>query len=29
MKYVSRDIAFGKLQAMVAGVAIVREDLGP
>ena len=28
MKYLSRDIAFGKLQSMVAGATIVREDLG-
>jgi 5-methyltetrahydropteroyltriglutamate--homocysteine methyltransferase len=28
MKYLSRELAFGKLQAMVAGAQIVREDLG-
>jgi len=27
MKYLPRDIAFGKLQAMVAGAAIVRREL--
>jgi 5-methyltetrahydropteroyltriglutamate--homocysteine methyltransferase len=28
MKYLPRDVAFGKLQAMVAGAAIVRAELG-
>ena len=28
MKYLPRDAAFGKLQAMVAGAALVREELG-
>jgi 5-methyltetrahydropteroyltriglutamate--homocysteine methyltransferase len=28
MKYLPRDVAFGKLQAMVAGAAIVRQELG-
>ena len=28
MKYLSRDLAFRKLEAMVAGAVIVREDLG-
>jgi len=27
MKYLSRELAFGKLQAMVAGARLVREDL--
>ena len=27
MKYLPRDIAFGKMQAMVDGAAIVREEL--
>ena len=28
MKYLSRDVAFGKLQAMVAGANIVRAEIG-
>ena len=28
MKYLPRDVAFGKLQAMVAGAKLVREELG-
>jgi 5-methyltetrahydropteroyltriglutamate--homocysteine methyltransferase len=28
MKYLSRDLAFRKLEAMVAGTRLVREDLG-
>jgi 5-methyltetrahydropteroyltriglutamate--homocysteine methyltransferase len=28
MKYLPRDVAFGKLEAMVAGAAIVRAELG-
>jgi 5-methyltetrahydropteroyltriglutamate--homocysteine methyltransferase len=28
MKYVARDIAFGKLKALAAGAAIVRKELG-
>jgi 5-methyltetrahydropteroyltriglutamate--homocysteine methyltransferase len=28
MKYLPRDVAFGKLQAMVAGAAMVRKELG-
>ena len=28
MKYLPRDVAFGKLQAMVQGAAIVRDTLG-
>jgi methionine synthase II (cobalamin-independent) len=28
MKYLTRELAFRKLQAMVAGARIVREDLG-
>ncbi len=28
MKYLSRELAFGKLQAMVAGARLVREELG-
>ena len=28
MKYLSRDLAFRKLEAMVAGAELVREDLG-
>ncbi len=28
MKYLSRDVAFGKLQAMVEGAAIVRREIG-
>jgi 5-methyltetrahydropteroyltriglutamate--homocysteine methyltransferase len=28
MKYLPRDVAFGKMQAMVAGAAIVRQELG-
>ena len=28
MKYLPRDVAFGKLQAMVAGARIVRAELG-
>ena len=27
MKYLSRDVAFGKLQAMVAGAELVRREL--
>jgi methionine synthase II (cobalamin-independent) len=27
MKYLPRDVAFGKLQAMVAGAQIVRSEL--
>jgi hypothetical protein len=27
MKYLPRDVAFGKLQAMVAGARMVREEL--
>jgi 5-methyltetrahydropteroyltriglutamate--homocysteine methyltransferase len=29
LKYLPRDVAFGKLQAMVAGAAIVRDELTP
>jgi 5-methyltetrahydropteroyltriglutamate--homocysteine methyltransferase len=28
MKYLPRDVAFGKMQAMVEGARIVREELG-
>jgi methionine synthase II (cobalamin-independent) len=28
MKYLPREVAFGKLQAMVQGVELVREELG-
>jgi hypothetical protein len=28
MKYLARDVAFGKLAAMVDGAAIVRRELG-
>jgi 5-methyltetrahydropteroyltriglutamate--homocysteine methyltransferase len=28
MKYLPRDVAFGKLRAMVEGAAIVRRELG-
>jgi 5-methyltetrahydropteroyltriglutamate--homocysteine methyltransferase len=28
MKYLPRDIAFGKLEAMVAGAKIMRAELG-
>jgi 5-methyltetrahydropteroyltriglutamate--homocysteine methyltransferase len=28
MKYLPRDVAFGKMQAMVAGAAQVRDELG-
>jgi 5-methyltetrahydropteroyltriglutamate--homocysteine methyltransferase len=28
MKYLPRDVAFGKMQAMVAGARIVRAELG-
>jgi len=28
LKYLPREVAFGKLQAMVAGAAIVRRELG-
>ena len=28
LKYLPRDVAFGKMQAMVAGAAIVRAELG-
>ena len=28
MKYLPRDVAFGKMKAMVDGAAIVREELG-
>jgi hypothetical protein len=28
MKYLSRAVAFGKMQAMVAGAQIVRKELG-
>ncbi len=28
MKYLSRDLAFRKLEAMVAGAQIVREEIG-
>ena len=28
MKYLPRDVAFGKLRALVAGAAIVRRELG-
>jgi hypothetical protein len=27
MKYLPRDVAFGKMQAMVAGAALVRDEL--
>ena len=27
LKYLSRDVAFGKLKAMVAGAAILREEM--
>ena len=29
MKYLRRDVAFGKMQAMVAGAGIVRAECGP
>ena len=29
MKYLPRDVAFGKLEAMVAGAALVRAELAP
>jgi 5-methyltetrahydropteroyltriglutamate--homocysteine methyltransferase len=28
MKYLPRDVAFGKMKAMVAGAALVRRELG-
>jgi hypothetical protein len=28
MKYLARDVAFGKMQAMVEGTKIVRAELG-
>jgi 5-methyltetrahydropteroyltriglutamate--homocysteine methyltransferase len=28
MKYLPREVAFGKMQAMVAGAAIVRREMG-
>ena len=28
LKYLPRDVAFGKMQAMAAGAAIVRHELG-
>jgi 5-methyltetrahydropteroyltriglutamate--homocysteine methyltransferase len=28
MKYLPRDVAFGKMQAMVEGTSLVRQELG-